>query len=47
MKAWAEKYPNEFKQYFTGLWDLMGELEENNVVVRSRAPGCWRIDINF
>jgi hypothetical protein len=47
MRLWAHEHPTEFTQYIANIWELIGNLEENNVVIRSRTPGCWRIDINL
>jgi len=47
MKQWAEANPEQFSAYLNGLWDLVGKFEENNVVVRSRSPGCWRLEVNL
>jgi hypothetical protein len=47
MRLWAAENPDKFDTYLANIWRMMGQLEENNVVVRSRTPGCWRIDINL
>ena len=45
-REWAEKHPREFRIYMNDVWQMLQDLEENNVAVRSLTPGAWRIDIN-
>jgi hypothetical protein len=44
--AWAETNAGLYSQYTSDVWDFVGELEANNVIVRSQTPGCWRLTIN-
>jgi hypothetical protein len=47
MSRWADAHPGQFAAYLSGIWQMMSNFEEHNVVVRSRSPGCWRLDLNL
>jgi hypothetical protein len=44
--TWAEKNPKLYSEYISDVWEFVGGLEKNNVVVRSQTPGSWRITVN-
>ncbi len=46
MGKWAEANPLDYREYTDNIWRLVEELEANNVMVRSRTPGAWHLDIN-